>query len=206
MRTTSRPASIMRSRTLASLEAGPSVATILVRRACRIEFRIGIGERNRQPNPRFAPNPASPAARALRSRAASCLRETRGTRRRRSRCTNSIGDAVLRDRRERVAAAGDRKRRRGGDGFAQRLWCRRRTGRTRTRRPGRSIRSCPALREQLREPRRSSPVRYRGSGRRRPTSLLRFTSARARAATAPCRRPRRRAPALRAAPLPLVPH
>ena len=52
-----------------------------------------------------------------------------------------VGYAELRDGGERVAAAGDRKRLRPGDRFARSSSCRRRTGRTRTRRPARSRRS-----------------------------------------------------------------
>ena len=87
-------------------------------------------------------------------------------------------DAILGDRRERVAAAGDRKRRRACDRFARSSRCRRRTGRTRTRRPGRSTRSCPPCRAAPRTL-RASPARCRVSGRRRRLLGARFTSARA---------------------------
>ena len=55
---------------------------------------------------------------------------------------DAVGDAELVDRRERVAAAGDRERARTRRSRRRAPWCRRRTRRTRTRRPDRSRRWC----------------------------------------------------------------
>ena len=79
-------------------------------------------------------------------------------------------DAVLVDRRERVAAAGDRERRAARRSPARALACLRRTGRTRTRRPGRSRRWCRRPASDARRSARPCPARCRGSSRRRATS------------------------------------
>ena len=57
---------------------------------------------------------------------------------------DAVGDAELVDRGDRVAAARDRERGRRGDRLGERLRAAGERRRTRTRRPGRSTRSCPA--------------------------------------------------------------
>ena len=101
-RTTSTPAASMRCRTAGSLQAGPSVATILVLRGTMALLRVC--------RPRIRPRRRA-SSQALRDRRQRLALEEFEERAAAGRdVADPVGDAELGDRGERVAAAGDRER------------------------------------------------------------------------------------------------
>ena len=122
-----RRAAIMRVSTSRSLDAGPRVATIFVLR-CMAQWPALLL--------------AARCFEDFHGRKFLAFQEFQESAAAGGNVADFVFDPVFRDRRNRIAATGDRECRRSGDRMRDASSCPRRNGRTRTHRPGRSRRWC----------------------------------------------------------------